>query len=293
MRAAAWVRSARGARPPCAGGHHAIVSMGEELRRGRSRIWRLILALKPNDDETFSARVDEELRRDQMKNFVSATAGWLIAGVVLRPRRRSAAGSGGSTQQEAKAGEQGETLIAALDDIEARQPQAAAAPKLDAARRSDIDGYRAAALFARPTAQIEAGNAPRARSRPCAPIADDEESRRDLSRRRAGPADRARIRHAAAAGGDRPAEGRSPWPGNPWFGSAGEMVGIAYLKLNRPDQAGADLRRASRRTRRCPTRSATRATRWPARSASSATIGTDAAPAGRRTGTGRNKGTTE
>lgn len=28
-------------------------------------------------------------------------------------------------------------------------------------------------------------------------------------------------------------------PGNPWFGSAGEMVGIAYLKLGKPDLAGA------------------------------------------------------
>jgi hypothetical protein len=27
--------------------------------------------------------------------------------------------------------------------------------------------------------------------------------------------------------------------GNPWFGSAGEMVGIAYMKLNQPKQAGA------------------------------------------------------
>lgn len=27
-------------------------------------------------------------------------------------------------------------------------------------------------------------------------------------------------------------------PGNPWFGSAGELVGYSYLKMNRPDQAG-------------------------------------------------------
>ena len=27
-------------------------------------------------------------------------------------------------------------------------------------------------------------------------------------------------------------------PGNPWFGSAGELVGIAYLKQNKPDLAG-------------------------------------------------------
>jgi hypothetical protein len=28
-------------------------------------------------------------------------------------------------------------------------------------------------------------------------------------------------------------------PGNAWFGSAGEMTGIAYMKLNQPKQAGA------------------------------------------------------
>lgn len=27
-------------------------------------------------------------------------------------------------------------------------------------------------------------------------------------------------------------------PGNPWFGPAGELVGMAYLKQNKPDQAG-------------------------------------------------------
>ncbi|MFN5780541.1 MAG: hypothetical protein ACK44O_13885, partial [Novosphingobium sp.] len=27
-------------------------------------------------------------------------------------------------------------------------------------------------------------------------------------------------------------------PGNAWFGSAGELVGMAYLKLGKPDQAG-------------------------------------------------------
>lgn len=27
-------------------------------------------------------------------------------------------------------------------------------------------------------------------------------------------------------------------PGNPWFGSAGELVGIAYIKQNKPDLAG-------------------------------------------------------
>jgi len=27
-------------------------------------------------------------------------------------------------------------------------------------------------------------------------------------------------------------------PGNAWFGSAGELVGMAYLKMGKPDQAG-------------------------------------------------------
>ena len=28
-------------------------------------------------------------------------------------------------------------------------------------------------------------------------------------------------------------------PGNPWFGSAGEMVAVAYMNMNKPDLAGA------------------------------------------------------
>ncbi|WP_347400420.1 hypothetical protein [Sphingomonas paeninsulae] len=31
-------------------------------------------------------------------------------------------------------------------------------------------------------------------------------------------------------------------PGNPWFGSAGEMVGVAYMKMNKPDLAGATFK---------------------------------------------------
>ena len=27
-------------------------------------------------------------------------------------------------------------------------------------------------------------------------------------------------------------------PGNPWFGSAGEMVAIAHMRMNKPDLAG-------------------------------------------------------
>ena len=35
-------------------------------------------------------------------------------------------------------------------------------------------------------------------------------------------------------------------PGQPWFGSAGEMVGLAHLKMRRPDLAGAMFQRIGR-----------------------------------------------
>ena len=79
---------------------------------------------------------------------------WIIAAVVL-----VLAAIGGfiwwQDQQEVKAGEQGETLLAALDSIDAGN-RSAAAPKLDELAASDVDGYRAAALFARASSQAEA-----------------------------------------------------------------------------------------------------------------------------------------
>ena len=135
-RARRWVEGAQGSAGANLPFILGIACLGEEAWRQRCRrgfgddSWRS----RPKDNETFYREVDEELRRDQLKTSGSATAWLVIAGVVLL-----LAAIGGfiwwQNQQQVEAGERGEDLIAAFDDIAARS-KAAAAPKLDELAKS-------------------------------------------------------------------------------------------------------------------------------------------------------------
>ena len=196
------------------------------------------MAIKPKDNESFYREVDEELRRDQVRTYWERYGKAFIAGVVLL----LAAIAGAlwwKNQQEVEAGRRGAELIAALDQVEAGN-KAAAAPKLDALAKSDAPGYRAAALLSKASLAVQANDLAGAAAL-YRQIADNEDFARpyrDLALVRLthiefdslmnGKAQTVvdRLKPLAVAG-------------NPWFGSAGEMVGIAYLKLNKPREAAA------------------------------------------------------
>jgi len=192
------------------------------------------LALKPNDAETFLKEVDDELRREQMGNFLKRYGWWLIAAFALL-----LAALGGwiwwKEHSKAVAGVQGETLTAALDSLEAGNRNAAL-PKLAELANSDVPGYRAAASFARANSETSAGNAPAAIAtlRSIAANQDFDEIYRQAAIVRQTqlefdtlPPQQVvqRLRLLAR-------------PGSPWLGSAGEMLGVAYLKMHRADLAG-------------------------------------------------------
>ena len=197
------------------------------------------MAIKPQDADTFLKEVDEELRKERMNQFVARYGWWLLAAIVL-----ILGAVGGYIwwrgQQEVKAAEQGETLVATLDQIDAGN-RSAAAPKIGELAASEVDGYRAAALFARASSQTEAGQSAAAIAT-LRSIAEDEglaEPYRQaaLVRQTALEFDQLQpqvvIRRLAPLAR----------PGQPWFGSAGEMVGMAHLKMRRPDLAGAMFQR--------------------------------------------------
>ena len=192
------------------------------------------MAIKPNEGEVFLREVDEELRKEQLNRFVARWGWWIIAGVVL------VLGAVGGwiwwqQRQHQLAGEQGEALIEALDKIESGD-RSGAAPVVDRLAASDAAGYRAAGLFARANSAIAAGNLPAA-------IATLREIAADESL--AEP-----YRHAALVRQTQlEFDGLPPReviqrlrplarPGEPWFGSAGEMLGVALLRAGRQDQAG-------------------------------------------------------
>lgn len=191
------------------------------------------MALRPVDNESFYREVDEELRRDQMKTYWERFGKLVIAGVVLL-----LAAIGGfiwwQNQKEVKAGQRSETLIQALDDVAAGR-KAAATAKLDELVKSGSEGHRAAALLTKADIAAEANDLKGAASL-YKQVADDEglaQPYRDLALVRMTAVELDTLPPQAVI--DR-LKGLAV-AGNPWFGSAGEMVALSYLKLNKPQQA--------------------------------------------------------
>jgi hypothetical protein len=208
--------------------------MGGEGARRLSLYGDTNLARMPIDNETFYREVDEELRRDQLLGYWKRYGKLAIFGVVL-----FIAAIGGAiwwmNQREVNAGSRGETLLAAFDDI-ATGKKAGAQAKLDELSKSGVEGYRAAALLAQADVASDSGQADKAAAL-FKQVADDSslaQPYRDVAtvRMTALQFDKLppqqvvdRLKPLAVAGG-------------PWFGSAGEMVASAYVKLNRPQDAG-------------------------------------------------------
>lgn len=208
------------------------------------------MALKPNDGEVFLKEVDEELRREQLTNFFTRYGWWILAGAVL-----ILGALGGwlwwSARQTADREAAGENLIAVMGQIESgNQGITAARPQIDALVGNDIEGYRAAALFARATAQTRSGNV-QAAVATLRSISDDQ-SLDQLYR------DAALIRRTQLEYDNlQPQEViRRLTPlanGNgAWAGMAGEMVGAAHLRMNRPDLAGPAFVRVARDAKAAP-----------------------------------------
>ena len=192
------------------------------------------MAIKPNDGETFLREVDEELRRERFDRFVKRY-GWAIIAAVILVLGAIGGFIWWQNRQQEQAAAQGEQLLEALDGLESGNRNAAM-PKIDQLAASDVEGYRLAALFARANAQLAAGNeaAAIATLRTIAGDEAIEEPYRQaaLVRQTALEFDRLppqqviqRLRPLARSG-------------QPWFGTAGEMVGVAHLKMRRPDLAG-------------------------------------------------------
>lgn len=192
------------------------------------------MAVPPNTDAAFLREVDEELRRDQLakaaKRYGAVFAG-LVALVVF--------GFGGwliwQWHEQSVAGEQGELLSKAYEDIGSTKPESAK-DKLATLAASNIGGYRALALMSQADLLLKKQDT-RGAAAKFAQVASDSsigQPLRDLALIRQTTAEFdtlkpevviARLRGIAVKG-------------NPWFGSAGELVAISYLRQNRRDLAG-------------------------------------------------------
>ena len=192
------------------------------------------MAIKPNDSDVFLREVDEELRRERMNRFMTRYGWAIIAGIVL-----FLGAIGGwiwwQNRQQQQAAAEGETLVGALESLEAGNAKAAE-PEIARLAESDREGYRLAALFTRANMQIQSGNRAAAVAT-LKSIAGDEDAAEPY--RQAALVRQTTLEFDAL----QPQVviqrlGALARPGQPWFGSAGELVAVAYLKMGQQQRAG-------------------------------------------------------
>ncbi|MWC44274.1 tetratricopeptide repeat protein [Sphingomonas carotinifaciens] len=192
------------------------------------------MALTPQSQEAFMREVDDELRRDQMTSFWTRWGLWVIGAIVIGLALFGAYLFWQHRQREA-AGAEGEQLQAAYDALAAADVKGASV-KLAPLATSDRDGYRVLAQFTQADILLQKDNLKGAAAKFAAVAADTSLAQpfRDLALIRQTAAEYDTLKPQVVVERLRAVA----VPGNPYFGSAGEMVAVAQLRMNRRDQAG-------------------------------------------------------
>ena len=193
-----------------------------------------LAARREREQEVLLREVDEAVRQDQVGSALKRY-GWPLAGAVVL----ALAGFGGwlywSDYREGKIEERSEKLISAFDRLDAGQMQQAngdlAALSVDGNSATAISAKLALAGIAlRDNRQDEAVKLYES----IASDADAAKPYRDLASIRAVAIQFDKLDPQKVVDRLKPLA----TPGNPWFGSAGEIVAMAYLKQGKKDLAG-------------------------------------------------------
>jgi hypothetical protein len=183
------------------------------------------LALTPDTpNESFLKEVDENLRRDQMRDLAKRYGKWLIAAVVL-----FLVAIGGwlywQDRQQQKAAEQSEELSAIFTDIGGgRLPNAKA--RLQVLEGSANGIVQASALLTSAAIALEENDRPTALAKYKAlSTGDVPEVYQQLGLVRATTLEFDAIKPEEVIARMQPLAKA----GEPWFGTAGELMGMAYL----------------------------------------------------------------
>ncbi len=192
------------------------------------------MALPPQTNEAFLREVDEQVRLDTAARFWKR---WGVAVIVAIGAALVAFGGylWWQNQRNAVAGTEGEKLSLALDDLSENRPQKAE-DELKTLTTSESPGYRASAKLAL-AASMLAKNDLKGAAAAYAAIATDASVAQPFR-------DVALIRQTASEFDTLKPEQvvdrlkLLAIEGKPWFGSAGEMTAIAYLKMNKNREAG-------------------------------------------------------
>jgi hypothetical protein len=191
------------------------------------------LAEPPEYDETFLREVDENLRRDQLRDFAKQYGGWLIAAVAL-----FLIASGAFIWWQQHKAQQSQKQVEQIAEIfkDIGSGASADAPKkLDDLASSGSKAVRATAMFTRAALAIQQNDLKLATAK-YREIAADSSLPQPYR-------DAALIRQTALEFDSIPPQEvisrLQPLakPGAPWFGTAGEMTALALIKQGQSAQA--------------------------------------------------------
>ena len=194
------------------------------------------MALPPTNsaEDIFVREVDEELQKDQMLGIWKKWGRWIVGGIV-----GIVIAWGGflywQFKQAEAAGIQGEKYTRLMDTLEAGSDVGVAAQLAEIEKSTD-GGYKAPAALTRGGIAVSKNDLKGAVSAFKSIVDDPEVPQvwRDLALIRQTAAEFDTLKPEAAIARLKPLS----VAGNAWFGSAGEMTAMAYLRLNKPDLAG-------------------------------------------------------
>lgn len=192
------------------------------------------MALTPQNNEAFLREVDEEYRRDQMLSAWRRYGRWIIVAVVVALALLAGV-LFWQHRARVAADKDGEALQAAYDALSSGDNAAAQQP-LAALEASKGDGYRVLAAFTQADILLQKDDLRGAAAKFGAVASDTSVAQpfRDLALVRQTSAEFDTLKPDVVV---QRLSGLAV-PGNPWFGSAGELVAVAYIKQGKRAQAG-------------------------------------------------------
>lgn len=192
------------------------------------------MALSPQSNEAFLREVDEELRRDQALHIWKTYGRWIIAALLAA----LLAGGGWiywQNHHHAQRADEGDQLSQAYQAMVANKNSEADA-KLKALADSGTPGFRATAQFNQATLLLQKNDLKGAVALYGAIAGDSKipQEFRDLALIRQTMVEYDTMKPEAVIARLSPLAVKD----NPWFGSAGELVAAANLRLGKRDVAG-------------------------------------------------------
>lgn len=194
------------------------------------------MALPPSTEvnETFLREVDEEYRRDKVRDFFVDNRIVLIAAVIL-----FLAAAGGwiwwQSYQRERAGREVEELARIYQDLGAGKFDQAQ-PPLKQLEDSSSEAVRTTAIFTGAAIDLQKNNSKAATAKYRSIAQDDglPEPYREIALIRQTALEFDQLKPEEVIARMKPYAA----PGEPWFGSAGEMTALALIKQGKKDEAG-------------------------------------------------------